>query len=142
MLENRHCLVDFRDAEEDQRHIRSRLQAAICIVDVDVGLSQARRYARDLAGSVRKLDLDDFRLYVSQLLGVQHRLGCCRIVCDEPSHALPSDREGLERENVHSAVSERAADFSEGAGPIVHQYGEFFGYGHSWDLLLVHLEAG
>ena len=67
LLENRHCLVDFRDAEEDQRHIRSRLQAAICIVDV--GLSQARRYARDLAGSVRKLDLDDFRLYVSQLLG-------------------------------------------------------------------------
>ena len=42
LLKNRGRLVDFRDAEEDQRRIRSRLQAAIYVVDIDVRLAQAR----------------------------------------------------------------------------------------------------
>jgi hypothetical protein len=33
--------------------------------------------------------LDDFCLHVCQLLAVQHRLGCRRIVYDESSHAFP-----------------------------------------------------
>src|SRR5258708_5599010 len=60
LLKNWDRLVDFRDAEKDERRIRSRLQAAICVVDIDVGLSQARCYPRDLAGSVRKLGLNEF----------------------------------------------------------------------------------
>jgi hypothetical protein len=120
LLKNWGRFVDFRDAEKDERRIRSRLQAAICVIDIDVGLSQARCYPRDLAGSVRKFGLDDFCLYVCQPLAVQHRLGCRRIVYDESSHAFPSDRERLKRENVHSAVGERPADFSERARPILH----------------------
>src|SRR5215469_9692955 len=68
------------------------------------------------------------------MLAVQHRFGCRRIVYDETSHAFPSDREGLKRENVYSAIGKRFAGFSKRAWPIFHQYGEFFGYRHSGNL--------
>src|SRR4029077_12339511 len=119
-FKNRGCLFDVRDAEEDQRSLRSALRAAICVVDIDTGLSQAGCYARDLAGPVRNFGVDDSYLYIRQSLADQHRLGCRRIVYDESRHALSSDREGLKRENVHSAVGERPADFSERARPIFH----------------------
>jgi len=38
LLKNWDRLTDFRNAEEDQRRIRSGLQAAVCVVDIDVGL--------------------------------------------------------------------------------------------------------
>ena len=41
LLKNWGRLVDFRDAEEDQRRIRSGLQTAVCVVDIDVGFSEA-----------------------------------------------------------------------------------------------------
>jgi len=50
-------------------------------------------YARNLAGPVRNLGVDDFCLYVCQALVDQHRLGCRRIVYDESSHDLRSGRE-------------------------------------------------
>ena len=75
-LKNWGCLFDVGDAEEDQRSIRSGLQAAICVVDIDAGLSQAGCYVRDLSGPVRNLGVDDFYLYVRQSLTDQHRLGC------------------------------------------------------------------
>ena len=40
-------------AEQDQRSIRSALQATICAVDADIGFSQERGYTRDLAGPMR-----------------------------------------------------------------------------------------
>ena len=55
---------DFRHAEEDQRSIRSGLQAAICVVDTDIGLPQSGGYARNLAGPVGNLGVDDFCFYV------------------------------------------------------------------------------
>ena len=60
----------------------------------------------DLAGPERKFGLDNFCFYVCQPLAVQH--------------TFPSDREGLKRENVHSTIGERLADFSERARPILH----------------------
>src|SRR5260370_1641027 len=62
LLKNRGCLADVRDTKKDERRIRTGLQTAICIIDVDVGLSQAGCYPRNLAGSVRKFALDDFCL--------------------------------------------------------------------------------
>ena len=47
LLKNWCCLVDFCDAEEDQWRIRPGLQAAVCVVDIDVGLSQSGCYPRD-----------------------------------------------------------------------------------------------
>jgi hypothetical protein len=41
LLKNWGRLVEFRDAEEDQRRIRSGLQTAVCVVDIDVGFSEA-----------------------------------------------------------------------------------------------------
>jgi hypothetical protein len=79
LFENRGRLADFRDTEENQRHIRMGLYAAVCVIDVDLGFAQARCYARDLAGFVRKFDLNDFSLGV--------RAGCAGIVprgCDGP----------------------------------------------------------
>src|SRR6266404_3674180 len=52
-LKNCGCLFDISDTEKDQRSIRSGLQAAICVVDTDIGLSQSGGYARNLAGPVR-----------------------------------------------------------------------------------------
>ncbi len=56
LLKNWGCLADFGDTEEDERRIRPGLQTAVCVVDIDVGLSEARRHSGDLARSVRKFD--------------------------------------------------------------------------------------
>ncbi len=39
-LENRGGLPDVLEAEEDQRRIRSWLQTAICVIDIDVRFPQ------------------------------------------------------------------------------------------------------
>jgi len=96
-----------------------RTPAAVCVVDIYVGLSQAGRNTGDLARPVRKSGLNDFCLYVCQPFAVQHRLGCRRIVYDETSHAFPSDREGLKREDVYFAIGERLAGFSKRARPTL-----------------------
>jgi hypothetical protein len=44
LLKNRGCLADVRDTKKDERHIRTAVQTAICVIDVDVGLSQAGCY--------------------------------------------------------------------------------------------------
>jgi len=41
----------------------------------------------------------------------------------------------MKRENVHIAIGQCSADFSEFAGPIVHEHGEFFGDRHGGNLL-------
>ena len=120
MFEKWSHLADFRNTKEDQWRVRAWLQAAVYVVDVDVGLAQARCDPSNLPRSVRKFDLDDFCLCACQLFAVQCFLGCRRIVYDESSHALPSYREGMKRENVHIAIGERPADFSERARPILH----------------------
>ena len=41
LLKNGGCLADFRDTKKDERRIRTGFQTAICVIDIDVGLSQA-----------------------------------------------------------------------------------------------------
>src|SRR5712692_4125847 len=119
LLKNWGRLVHFRDAEEDQRRIRSWLQAAVRVVDVDVGLSQAGCCPGDLAGSVRKFDLDHFCLCAGDTLGIEGCFSSRRIVNDETSYSFPPDGERAQPENVHIAVGERPANFSERARLIL-----------------------
>src|SRR5258708_27777419 len=68
LVQNWGCLADFGDTKEDDRYIGIWFQTAICVVDVDVGLSQARCHPRDLAGSMRKFDLNNIGLGDGQAL--------------------------------------------------------------------------
>src|SRR5713226_8064712 len=130
LLKNSGRLVHFCDAEEDQRRIRSWLQATVRVVDVDVGLSQAGCYPRDLTGSVRKFDLDHFCLCAGDTLGIEGCFSSRRIVSDETSYSFPPDGERVQPENVHIAIGERPANFAECPRPIFHQNREFFGDWH------------
>jgi len=52
----------------------------------------------------------DFR-YIKE--DQRRRLGCRRIVHDEPSHALPSNREGMNPEDVYFPIGEPPTDLPE-----------------------------
>jgi hypothetical protein len=70
LLKNRGCLADVRDTKKDERHIRTGLQTAICVIDVDVGLSQAGCYPRLFRPASARLQIfrERFELFICERL--------------------------------------------------------------------------
>jgi hypothetical protein len=106
------CATHFRYSKDHQRRIRLRLDTAICVVNVDIGVAELGRGPCQRARPVWKLDLDNLSFRVAYSLSIQDRPCRSRFV-DDDAHEdrfLRGDR--LKSQDIYAAVRERPADFS------------------------------
>src|SRR5580704_11757832 len=113
MIQNYCRATYFRYSKNHQWRMRIRLNTAVCIVNVDIGVAKLRGGACQLARPVWKLDLNDLTFCVGYSFAVQDRTSGRRFVHDEAHKDRFLRRNRLKSHDVHLAVSERPADFSK-----------------------------
>src|SRR5580704_15495953 len=103
----------IRYSKDHQGRIRLRLDTAICVVNVDIGVAKLGRGPRQPARLVWKLDLNNLSFRVADSFRIQD--GPRRsLFVDDDAHEnrfLRGDR--LKSHDIYAAVGERPADFSK-----------------------------
>src|SRR5437667_178466 len=81
--------------QNQQRCVRTRLDSAVGVLDVDVGFAEPRGDTRQLARAVRQFHLSHFRLGVNEALVIQNFPGRRRIIYHDTNLAFAFRGEGL-----------------------------------------------